>query len=236
MVDSLLWRPSLTSETSVFAHSPLGIPILAHRFGSGPVRVLILGGVHGDETEGVACALGLHAEFLKLQSAGHFYPRLSITLIPQFNVDGVLARTRTNSTGVDLNRNLPTKDWSPEIATPRYHPGSRPNSEPENQALSSWIEEFQPHFVLSLHSWNPMLNINGDCRAEAEILNQHTGYSIEESIGYPTPGSLGTYSGIERNCPTLTYEIQRGLPLNEVLRIHVPAILHALKATEKRNV
>ena len=143
---------------------------------------------------------------------------------------------RQNSSGVDLNRNLPTKDWSPEIKGPRYQPGNRPNSEPENQALSKFIEEEKPHFVLSLHSWHPVLNVNGDCLPEAEVLSKFTGYKIDTDIGYPTPGCLGTFAGLERNCPTLTYEIQRGLPLNEVLRIHVPAILECLKVTENRNV
>ncbi|MBY0385631.1 DUF2817 domain-containing protein, partial [bacterium] len=57
-------------------------------------------------------------------------------------------------------------------------------------------------------------------------------YKIEETIGYPTPGSLGTYAGIERNIPTLTYEIERGLSANTIISIHVPAILEGLKVYE----
>ena len=218
-------------EISEFARSPLDIPILAYRWRKGSVKTLILGGVHGDEIEGVVCAQGLLAEFSK-----QFDFKLDLTLIPQFNIDGVLSRSRMNSAGVDLNRNLPTKDWSPEIKTPRYHPGQRPNSEPENRALSAWIEQEKPHFILSLHSWHPVLNVNGDCLAEAESLAASTGYKIDTDIGYPTPGCLGTFAGLERGSPTLTYEIQRGLPLNEVIRIHVPAILKCLSVTEKRNV
>ena len=37
--------------------------------------------------------------------------------------------------------------------------------------------------------------------------SQITGYKVEESIGYPTPGSFGTYCGIERNIPTITLEL-----------------------------
>lgn len=60
-----------------------------------------------------------------------------------------------------------------------------------------------------------------------------TGYTIQEDIGYPTPGCLGTYAGLERDIPTLTYEIQRGLGCEEILKVHVPAILEAIKVTEK---
>lgn len=216
-------------EIFTFAHSPLGLPVTAYRWKQGPRKVLILGGVHGDEIEGVTCALGLLDEWSKKNSH-----QLDLTLIPQFNIDGVLTKQRMNSSGVDLNRNLPTKDWSPEIKTPRYHPGPRPNSEPENQALSKWIETEKPNFILSLHSWHPVLNVNGDCLAEAESLAASTGYKIDTDIGYPTPGCLGSYAGLERGCPTLTYEIQRGLPLNEVLRIHVHAIEKCLAVTAKK--
>jgi protein MpaA len=150
--------------------------------------------------------------------------------------DGVLLRTRTNSRGVDLNRNLPTKDWSPEIKTERYHPGPQACSEPENQALAAWIENEQPQLIISLHSWQPVINVNGDCLPVAKILAQMTGYKIDSDIGYPTPGCLGTFAGLERKSPTITYEIERGLALKQVLKVHVPAILEALKAMEPNHV
>jgi protein MpaA len=97
-----------------------------------------------------------------------------------------------------------------------------------------FIETEKPKLILSLHSWFPVLNVNGDCMAEAEVLAKWTGYKIDADIGYPTPGCLGTFAGLERNCPTLTYEIERGLAAPEVLRIHRPAVLEALKVTEKK--
>lgn len=213
----------------VFGHTPLGLPIQAWRFRNPGPKVLILGGVHGDEREGVVAALGLLRSFQQ-----SFAYRLDLTLVPRFNEEGVLFNSRMNSRGVDLNRNLPTRDWSPEIKTPRYNPGPHPGSEPENQALARFIESENPVFVLSLHSWHPVLNVNGDCRGEAETLSRLTGYKIDDDIGYPTPGCLGTFAGLERRSPTLTYEIERGLIPAEVLRVHVPAILEGLKHTETR--
>ncbi len=223
-------------QTRILSRTHLGLPLVAHDFtppstsSARPLpRVLILGGVHGDEIEGVACARGLLEAFLT-----HFPYQLQVTLIPEMNPEGVLLKTRGNAQGVDLNRNLPTKDWSPEAKTPRYQPGPHPLSEKENQAL---VEELKktPQLILSLHSWKPILNVNGDCLPEAEILAKITGYGIDTDIGYPTPGALGTYAGLERQMPTLTYEIERGLSLDQVLKIHVPAILEMLKTTEKRH-
>lgn len=216
-------------QKHVLGLTATGLPIPAYRFGNSGARVLILGGVHGDEIEGVWGTFGLLRAFSE-----NFPYRLTVTLVPMFNLDGVLMRERRNSRGVDLNRNLPTRDWTDKIDNPRYNPGLHAGSEPESQALIEFLDKEKPHFILSLHSWKPVLNINGDCRAEASEIARLTGYKIEESIGYPTPGCLGTYAGLERNMPTLTYEIERGLSQEAVLAVHVPAILNALKVTEQR--
>lgn len=213
---------------SFFLHATsTGLPIPGYHFGSSGPRVLILGGVHGDEREGVEAAYGL------IRGWSEAFPfRLRCTVLPAFNLDGVLRGQRGNARGVDLNRNMATNDWSPEVAKPRYHPGSGPDSEPETQVLVKWLSDHKPCFILSLHSWHPVLNVNGNCKLEAQAIAAHTGYRVDDSIGYPTPGCLGTYCGIEREMPTLTYEIERGLATQEILRVHVPAINEGLKVTE----
>lgn len=213
--------------TTIFTHTSKRLPVPAYQFINNGPEVLILGGVHGDEVEGVIAAQQLLKHFMNA-----FPYKLNITLVPQFNLEGVIFKTRGNGNGVDLNRNLPTKDWSPEVKTPRYHPGPFAGSEKENQGLMTYLDEKKPSCVLSLHSWHPILNVNGDCRKVAEVLANLTGYRIDDDIGYPTPGCLGTYAGLERNCPTLTYEIERGLSAEKIIEIHVPAILESLKVLE----
>jgi protein MpaA len=77
------------------------------------------------------------------------------------------------------------------------------------------------------------LNINGNCLPQAQAIAHLTGYKIDADIGYPTPGCLGTYAGIERNWPTLTYEIERGLGIDKILSIHTPAVMKALQLMEE---
>ncbi len=190
----------------------------------------MLGGVHGNESEGVVASWGLFESFLR-----SFPFSLELILVPTFNPDGVLTGSRLNGNGVDLNRNLPTSDWNPTAFNKRYPPGPHPNSEPENKALTMLLDEFKPKFILTLHSWHPLLNVNGRCLEEATAISKATGYRIEEQIGYPTPGCLGTYAGLEREMPTLTYEIERGLHPKEILKTHVPAIYEGLKITERRR-
>lgn len=214
-------------KTSLFTTTSKGLPVLAFEFMNNGPEVLILGGVHGDEVEGVYAAQELLKHFMS-----SFPYKLNLTLVPQFNFEGVVNKTRGNGNGIDLNRNLPTKDWSPEIKTPRYNPGPAAGSEKENHGLIRYIEEKKPKLIISLHSWHPVLNVNGDCRKVAEVLALHTGYKIDDDIGYPTPGCLGTFTGIERNSPTITYEIERGLSAEKIIEIHVPAILECLKVVE----
>lgn len=210
------------------AHTANGLPIPAYEFGRNGPRVLILGGVHGDEREGVEAAYGL------IQSWESSFPfRLRMLVLPAFNLDGVIRHDRLNGHGVDLNRNMATNDWTAEFTNPRYNPGPKANSEPETRALIDWLAANRPSLIISLHSWKPVLNVNGDCLREASVIAEWTKYSIQDSIGYPTPGCLGTYCGLEREMPTLTYEIERGLATEQILKVHVPALNEALKVTEQ---
>lgn len=216
-------------QAFVFGTTVSGLPIMGYRFGDAGPNVLLLGGIHGDEIEGIWAANGV------LKALTEKYDlKLRLTVVPMVNLDGVLAKERRNANKIDLNRNLPSKDWTSEVATERYFPGHSPNSEPENQAITKYLDAEKPKFILSLHSWKPMLNINGDCRKEAEAINALTGYVIEETIGYPTPGCLGTYAGLERNMPTLTYEVERGLDQASVMK-QIPAIIAGLRVAERHG-
>ncbi len=215
-----------------FGTTSLGLPIHGFRWNEKQAypKVLLLGGVHGDEPEGIVAAKGLIEQFRE-----SFDLKLDLTIIPEFNPEGMLLKTRGNANKVDLNRNLPTKDWTSVAASERYFPGPSALSEAENKHLVKWIETEKPQVIYSLHSWKPMLNINGELPEAIEI-QKHTGYIIDPDIGYPTPGSLGTYAGFENKIPTLTYEIERDITFDQIIKIHVPAIIHGLKVSEQRKI
>ena len=127
------------------------------------------------------------------------------------------------------------KNKTAKLDIARYNPGPHACSEAENKALVKWIDVNKPKLIISLHSWKPMINTNGDCYPEAKIIAEATGYKLADYIGYPTPGSLGDYCGVERNIPVITYEAARGGTITEALNVHVPAIEKALFASEKRT-
>ena len=188
--------------------------------------VLYLAGVHGDETEGVWVLEALRARWAKSFPS----PKIGALLWTHANPDGFARGQRWNAHQVDLNRNLATKDWTPEVKNPRYPPGPAPLSEPETAALAGLIAGCEPAAILSAHSFSHFqININGPSREWGERLARVCGYPITEDIGYPTPGCLGSYSGRERQIPTITLEIERGLPQAKVLEIHLPVLEESLR-------
>ncbi|MCS7204710.1 MAG: DUF2817 domain-containing protein [Leptospiraceae bacterium] len=190
--------------------------------------VLFIGGVHGNESEGF---LFLERFIHEVSQQNLVIPdKINLWICPRMNPDGCSVLRRTNHNNVDLNRNLPTKDWSSEFTDPKYYPGPYPASEPETKITMMLIERIQPKFIISFHSYeNPMINYNGNCYDLAKAMSEYNHLEPKSDIGYPTPGSLGTYAGWERNIPTITLEILRNQPPEEVWEQHLKAILVSLE-------
>lgn len=162
----------------------------------------ILGAVHGDEVEGAHLAIKLHEWLGETNEVS-----LPVIIVPIVNVDGYKSGTRVNGNGVDLNRNLPSTQWSPDAREAKYFPGTAPLSEPENQFLVSLFKKYPPRFILSFHSWYPVINYNGACKEVAEFLASYNKYPIEaDFLSHPTPGSLGEFGPQEFKSPVLTFE------------------------------
>ena len=164
---------------------------------------LFIGGVHGDEPEGVYLAQSL-LQWAQLHSQ---QIKADLLIIPCLNVDGYFKNQRTNSRGVDLNRNFPSENWSPEFKQERYHPGDHPSSEHEIQQLVNLIHVVQPKVIFHFHSWKPCVVVTGPTDLkEAQPLAESSGFEITSDIGYPTPGSLGDYGWNQLQTPVVCTE------------------------------
>ncbi len=182
----------------------------AHTFSEKPI--LFVGGVHGDEPEGVQLANELLAWISQAPYELHDW-----ILIPCINPDGYSQNQRTNSRGVDLNRNFPSGDWSSEAKAPRYFPGTAPASENETRALIQLIETEKPQLIIHFHSWEPCVVYTGAPGLHAaEILSEKTGYTAREDIGYPTPGSLGQFGWLKHKTPVICIEAQEKSDLSTI--------------------
>ena len=197
---------------------------------AGAKRVLLIGGVHGNETEGVRFMEEFTREFVDGKSESPF--GVDLYVIPVLNPDGFLGFQRGNANGVDLNRNMPTKDWSAEYSEQKYFPGSEPSSEPETRILVDVLEDFQPDYIISFHSWKPMVNTNGPAKEFGDLLGAKLNMVVADDIGYPTPGSFGTYAGFERQIPTITLEFERGVSLDTIYPMAREGVLESIQLLE----
>ena len=194
--------------------SAMGAPILIKEYPplenrESMGRVLLIGGTHGDEYSSVSVVFKWLKTLDKYHS-GLFHWRVS----PLMNPDGLLKKksTRTNTNGVDLNRNLPTEDWNEkakhywEIRTsrdPRRYPGKEPLSEDEARWLYDEINEFKPDVIVSVHAPHGIVdfNHNGNTDAPEKLGRLHL------NLLGTYPGSLGNFAGIQRRIPVLTIEL-----------------------------
>jgi murein peptide amidase A len=201
-------------ENKTWAHSAEQRAIAMFKSEQNPPNpIILIGGVHGDEPEGVALAEAT-LSWLKSNTQKKLAPWI---VIPCLNPDGFTKNDRTNGHGVDLNRNYPSRDWSPVALKPRYNPGPHPASEPEIRAIVSLIQSVQPRMIIHCHSWEPCIVYAGDpARTDAEALGRSSGYEVKDDIGYPTPGSLSRYGWHDNKIPIICVEEREKISLEKV--------------------
>lgn len=172
-----------------------------------PYRVMLIGGIHGDELSSVSIVF----QWMKKLEKERLQP-FHWRVIPVSNPDGLLSRpsSRTNAQGVDLNRNFPTPNWANTAHNywiektrrdRRRNPGKSAMSEPETRWLTEQIAEFRPDAIVSVHAPFGILDFDGPLHPP-----QRFGYLRLQPLGV-YPGSLGNYSGVARGLPTITLEL-----------------------------
>lgn len=186
--------------------------------------LLILAAIHGDESETTVAV----SEALRCLPKGE----LKAAVILCGNPDGMLRGTRGNARGVDLNRNFPTSNWRPDLVYYKSRandardqalsPGTAPASEPETIALLSLIDRIQPRAVVSLHSALACVDDSGASHLGKQLADR-CALPFLTDIGYPTPGSMGTWAS-ERGLNLVTLELEDA-SLYTLKDRHVPILL-----------
>lgn len=184
---------------------------------AGKTRVLIMGGIHGDEYSSISIMF----KWMNLltESGGNNF---TWRFLPTVNPDGLLdgQANRQNASGVDLNRNFPSQDWEESALeywrnstgeNPRRFPGEIASSEPEVQWIIEQIASFNPEVIVSVHAPYHLLDFDGPTQAPDKIGDLY----LHELGVYP--GSLGNYAGLDLGIPVVTLELPSAgiMPPNE---------------------
>jgi len=186
------------------------VPATARDARGRPVRILLIGGIHGDEKTASSIVfkwIGKLSAPATL-AANEFHWKIA----PVVNPDGLLApkSTRVNANGVDLNRNFPTPNWRVEApqywrkvtqSDPRRFPGKAPLSEPESRWVFNQVEQFQPDVIISVHAPFGVLDFDGSGKPPSKF-----GRLMFNRVGV-YPGSLGNYGGLHKDIPVVTIEL-----------------------------
>jgi protein MpaA len=206
--------------------------------GDGPVAGLLTAAQHGEEAH-----TGLLARRLLERVPGD---ETRWAVIPCLNPDGLLAGTRQNAAGVDLNRNFPAAAWQaeptytyppgieperrvPENRTNRSLPGAHAGSEPETQAVIALVERLRPPLVLDLHSPLELIFVQGDVPADAvEALARSAALEVVHEMA-ACPGAFDDWL-VEQGVATVVYEVEHaGLPA--LCARHLPGLELLLRAS-----
>lgn len=198
-------------QTSMFYsenNTPLLIkeyPPLAHRNPQG--RILMLGGIHGDEYSSISIMFKWMATLDRYHS-GLFHWQVA----PLINPDGLLRNKsqRMNANGVDLNRNFLNgvddfaglKYWQTRTSSdPRRYPGTKPMSEKETRWVHKLIMEFKPDAIVSVHAPYGIVDFDGPPKPPSHLGPLHL-----HLLG-TYPGSLGNFAGEQLGIPVITVEL-----------------------------
>jgi protein MpaA len=201
-----------------------GRAIEARRFGGPGAPLLVMGGIHGDEPASVDALLDL---VQRMPVAG----APPLWLIPAANPDGLRELRKNSARDVDLNRNFPARSFRAEHA-PGYWPGPGPLSEPETRAIADLIAREGVCGAVAVHAPFACVNFDGPAADWAGAVAEACGWPARGDIGYPTPGSFGSWLGLDQGIPVLTLELPPG-PLADFRRAAAAALDAALAAAPR---
>ena len=174
------------SHREVIGHSREGRPIVARALGDPGARraVLVVGSIHGDETEGERVVASLRRSDRDLRG-------VALWTITTVNPDGVAAGTRGNARSVDLNRNFAT-DWKPIPPASGYYSGPHPFSEPETRAVRRFLRRVRPQLTVWYHQpfGNTLIPCERRGRRVALRYSRLSGLPPDDC--YPTPPGAAT--------------------------------------------
>jgi protein MpaA len=172
--------------------------------GAGAAPLVVMGGIHGDEPASVEAVLELAAGAPAAAAVGR-----PVWVVPALNPDGLLVNRKNSARDVDLNRNFPARNFT-RAHQPNYDPGQAPLCEPESALFADLIESLRPCAVVAVHAPFACINHDGPASAWAGAVAAACGWPAQADIGYPTPGSLGSWLGVDRGLPVLTIELPPG--------------------------
>ena len=196
----------------IIGHSVLGRTIDAYTYGTGTTNILFIGGMHGGYEWNSVILAYTYIDYLA-SHLGEIPAKLSITIIPDLNPDGVFkvigkvgrftlvdvpvskdeSAGRFNAHKVDLNRNFDCNwaaksMWKGNVVSG----GTSAFSEPESRSLRDFVQMHRPAGVVFWHSQAGAVYASqcngGVLPVTVDIMNAYA-----HAAGYPAVKAFNAY-------------------------------------------
>ena len=237
--DLLGKRYSDLLRVSSIGQSVLGKDLKLMSFGRGKRRVLYVGTHHGLEhiTANLLlmfaerlCAAAERGNRLGRAAAEYIFATRTVDIVPMLNPDGAsIAQSgvfwQANARGVDLNHNYNAgfaqyKRMEAEAGiaggcATRYA-GEYPESEPETEALCTYIRQTEPDALVCLHTQGGEIYFGYDgivprgTACLAGRMARRSGYVLSEPTGMASHGGCKDWFTLEFERPGITIECGHG--------------------------
>jgi protein MpaA len=146
-----------------------------------------------------------------------------VVFLPIANPDGYVHNVRTNSHGIDLNRNFGASNRQD---LRRY---GTELSEPESTLIAAVLKQYKPVRIVSIHQPLSCIDYDGPAEQLAQLMAKYCELPVK-LVG-SRPGSLGSYAGVDLGIPIVTLELPRtagSLTAPEVWRRYGVALLASI--------
>lgn len=231
-----------------------GNPLVYWSYGTGKKTTLLLSGVHPDELTPIPIGFRLATHILNNPKSVD-KSLYKVVIAPLVNPDGFLRThpSRTNSQGVDLNRNFLTFDWyrnairwwaQKKNHSRRHFPGFFPNTEPETKFQVKLIHKYLPDKIMSIHAPLGFLDYDGPGdritklpkngpkpakKLAHSIAKKSRNYRVVDYSYFP--GSLGNFAGNELKIPTVTLELKTTNPqkVDDYWKQFLPGMIQSIE-------
>jgi murein peptide amidase A len=180
--------------------------------------MLVVGCIHGNEPAGIAIARRLVATTAPI-------PGLALWVVPVPNPDGVVAHTRQNGRGVDLNRNFPYR-WRP--LTGYQYSGPHARSEPESRAAFRLMMRTRPQITIWYHRHATLVGLSGgnpDVERDYASLVSLPACELDRYPGSAPGWDNATFPGTT----AFVVELLAGTLSDASIRRHIEAVLSAAR-------
>lgn len=180
---------AMSGESETIGHSAEGRPLVVHYCGNrgATLRIFILAGQHGDESDGRDAALKYLAKFESRP------PKLiHLAILIDGNPDGASAGKRRNASDMDLNRDH-------ELLCA-----------PETQATHSFVGRWHPHLIIDVHTyraWRPELLQHDFVFAQDVMIDVPTNPGVR--LGWPAGTGPGLFDFVHHRMVEAEFRCDR---------------------------